>query len=166
MSARPERKKMCWNCEGNVNLNAENCPYCQSALYPQGEDSEKPIKQEYPSPYKPPRTDHSMSQSFAPSSPFTGKIAQEDSEENEHSEENDEISDIRHVSDTKNVVVTMGMLMGGLVFFIFGLLLLLYSSNGYLVLRWSNAYWFFYAGIGALMIFLGFYNLKNIDENE
>jgi hypothetical protein len=170
MSARPERKKMCWNCEGNVSLIAENCPYCQAALYPQEEETEKPVKQEYPSPYKLPRADRSMAKPSAPTSPFAEnfgeKNSEEENEEEDQAEEKDDIASIRHLSDAKNVVVTMSMLMGGLVFFLFGLLLLLFSSHGYLVLRWSNAYWFFYAGIGALMIFLGFYNLNNIDENE
>ncbi len=168
MNARPERKKMCWNCEGNVSLKADNCPYCQAALYPETEvDEVVQSKYEYPSPYKPPKSEFTMGQAMAPSSPFVGKSKEEVMSEDGNEEDEEGVDEeIMPFGDAKTIIVTMSMLMGGLVFFLFGLLLLLFSSNGYLVLRWNNDYWFLYAGLGTLMLILGFFNLKNVSEEE
>lgn len=159
MNARSERKKMCWNCEGSVSVKAENCPYCDAALYPDAEDP--PHKeQEYPSPYKPPRQNNFLQQSSAPPSPFA---ANEKTSEVKEKDERDEEDVEDKLSRPKEVLITMAMLMSGLVLLLFGLLLFAFSNSGYLVLRWSTAYWPIYASIGALMLCWGFYSLKNID---
>lgn len=37
------KKKMCWNCEGNISLEEDVCPYCRAAIIPRGE--EPPLKE-------------------------------------------------------------------------------------------------------------------------
>lgn len=49
MNAKP-KKKMCWNCEGNVNLHAEVCPYCRTSL----KQSPENLKSSSADPYPPP----------------------------------------------------------------------------------------------------------------
>ncbi|MGZ3633930.1 MAG: hypothetical protein ACXWM7_06595 [Parachlamydiaceae bacterium] len=29
------KKKLCWNCEGNVSLYEDTCPYCRASILPQ-----------------------------------------------------------------------------------------------------------------------------------
>lgn len=41
------KRKMCWNCEGNISLEEDVCPYCRASIIPRGEESSpKEISQE------------------------------------------------------------------------------------------------------------------------
>lgn len=33
-----DKRKMCWNCEGNISLEAEVCPYCRASIIPSMND--------------------------------------------------------------------------------------------------------------------------------
>ncbi|MBA3239216.1 MAG: hypothetical protein H0T62_12830 [Parachlamydiaceae bacterium] len=40
------KRKMCWNCEGNISLEEDVCPYCRAAIIPRGEEfSNKEVSQ-------------------------------------------------------------------------------------------------------------------------
>jgi hypothetical protein len=33
------KKKMCWNCEGNISLEEDVCPYCRASIIPHHHDN-------------------------------------------------------------------------------------------------------------------------------
>src|ERR1700682_6107444 len=94
MSGKPKRQKMCWNCEGNVNLDEENCPYCQVALFPQTDEDNSSHSHNFSPPYK--SENHLMSSSI-PKSPYGQQNSQtmtpDASEMDENAEEGEEPSD-------------------------------------------------------------------------
>ncbi len=36
-----DKKKLCWNCEGNVSLEQEICPYCRASIVPSIDDGQE-----------------------------------------------------------------------------------------------------------------------------
>lgn len=164
MSARPKRK-LCWNCEGNVQFGVEVCPYCGVSLTPGNEDSRDVKRANMPPPYK--RVSGSTEQGI-PKSPFATNPQSSMVEPTEQTEPEDteEIPE-KDKDDVKLVITTMAMLMGGGIFVLFGFILLLFSNEGYLQLRWSDAYWFVYVLIGLPMVYFGIQNLgKFTDSHE
>ena len=138
MSAVP-KKKLCWNCEGNVSREVDNCPYCGVYVYSgEQEDysnwnpdyhSEESKKDEIPEPiYRVPK-EHGV----------------EGEEDGADLTEATCFSSSDVLSHLKKEVFPLLFLMTGSVFFLFGVVLLLFSQNGTLVLQWQskNGYYFF-----------------------
>jgi hypothetical protein len=135
MSAVP-KKKLCWNCEGNVAKDIDNCPYCGVYLHASELEEEnhywnpsylsKENKEEVPSPlYHGANTEEqepiAMQEKGVSALEWTGAI-----------------------SHLKREVFPILFLMAGSTFFLFAIVLLLFSHGGTLTLQWeeSNAYYF------------------------
>ena len=162
MNARP-KKKLCWNCEGNVSLKAENCPYCGVSVV--GLSSE--ISSETPTP--PYRLVNPAQEPAIPVSPFADSDVDED-EDVESAPAHDEVAaqaplDVKD-DDSKKVVLVLTLLAAGSIFFIFGFALLLFSDEGYLSLHWNAAYWFVYLLLALPMLFIGFRKLNALTESN
>jgi hypothetical protein len=155
MNAKPKKKKLCWNCEGNVSVEAENCPYCAVYLSPSG-SSDKDL---HSPPYGKNQTETS---SEIPASPFASQdVAPSEATKNDLSENSGEGFELM-----KNIIQPLLLLLAGSVFFIFGLALLLFSHNGVFTLRWNGSYWFFYLLLGIPMLFFGWLSLQQLSEEE
>lgn len=122
MSAVPKRK-LCWNCEGHVLKDNHNCPYC--GVYLQGsEEEDLPL-------WRPVYT------------------TSEDEEEGwqDHktvSLPSPDFSTPSFVEHLRQGLLPLLLLMGGSVFFLFGVILLLFSENGTLVLQWNGDNWLYF----------------------
>lgn len=138
MSAVP-KKKLCWNCEGSVSREVDNCPYCGVYVYSgeqedysnwnAGYHSEDSRAGEIPDPiYRVPK-EHGI----------------ENNEDEVISSEASSFSSSDILTHLKKEVFPILFLMTGSVFFLFGVVLLLFSQNGTLVLQWQsqNGYYFF-----------------------
>ncbi len=55
----------------------------------------------------------------------------------------------------KELILPLGSLLFGLVFFLFGMMLLFFSHEGYLTLRWSSDSWYLYMGMSLPLVFAG-----------
>lgn len=136
MSAVP-KKKLCWNCEGNVSRQIDNCPYC--GVYLHAEELEE---------------NSSWNPSYQPSSkteeipaPIYQIQQEEEVEETEEIEEpvfnqeNQADSDLyswtQLTTQLRKDVFPILFLMMGSIFFLFGVVLYLFSQNGALVLQWQ-----------------------------
>lgn len=163
MSAKPERR-ICWNCEGNVQFSQDVCPYCQTSLDQAsldqiGHDTQPENLLRYAPPYR--LSDHISNGAVLPS-PFGPMEAQEPIENESEEEENDAITD-----EAKSMAITMALLMTGSILLLFSIALWLFSSNGYLVLQWNGRYWFLYLLTGVSMFYFGWRNLAYLsDENR
>lgn len=147
MSATP-KKKLCWNCEGRVALSEENCPFCgvylsSSALINQADENSTHI-----APYQ------NINDQTIPDSPYSNKNENEDSLSSEDSLEESH-------STSKSSLLALTLLLAGSIFFIFGLILLVFARQGTLTLQWNASYWFVYLGMSVILLFMGWRSLKN-----
>lgn len=147
------QKKMCWNCEGNVQLQDEVCPYCQTildnfdqltlntnlahgtALYPPAYDQSKII----------PATTFAL--------PST-----------EQADQDKQLLPRPHESSLLTMTIAMALLMTGLLFSIFALVLLVFAHNGKLILAWNSTYWYIYALLAMPLLFFGWRAIQNVEE--
>lgn len=157
MSATP-KKKLCWNCEGRVSLEEENCPYC--AVYLGPAPNEKGGGYD---PLAPPyRLVESEEEQEVPPSPYA---AHEPTKTGEQSAQ-EPVELETASSDLKRVVMPVAMLSAGAMFFVFGLILFVFSEEGTFTLTWNGEHWYYYLVFALPMLFLGWRSLQNFEEEE
>lgn len=142
-----QKTKLCWNCEGSVSVELENCPYCAVYLGPPegGDDLLDP-------PYR--MSEEGDQQ--APAAPYALEEAAD-----EQVKEAAQTS----VDEVKTVALPLAFLSLGTVFFMFGLVLLLFSHQGVLTLHWNGHYWFIYLFTALPMLFLGWRALNKLESD-
>lgn len=161
MTTRP-KKKMCWNCEGNVNLTDEMCPYCGVAVSQISLDSKEDNQSlQTSSSY---RLAKPSSNYNIPSSPYGIKETGVPKEAQNEPEEQPPVDLSEPENQSKTIVVTMALMMAGGVFFLFGWVLLLFAQNGYLTLRWNESLWYIYILLALPMLYFGYRNLQYLKE--
>ena len=158
MSAIP-KKKLCWNCEGNIVLDADNCPYCgvyvhspeidqandwSSSYYSEENNQEevpKPVYQLHPEQAEDEQPTETLDQAVKDSINYNSLFEQV----------------------KKDILPTM-LLMCGSIFFLFALVLLLFSSNGTLTLQWSERLWPYFISVALISFYFGWKYLLKIEE--
>ena len=147
-------KKLCWNCEGNVSLQDQSCPYCGVSLeiYPIA-GTASPMTSLTP-PYKfGVKGDESI-----PAPPYASQEPSEDNITTSETNESTSSSDIWLW--TASAILT---LFAGATFTLFGLILALFSNeHGTLVLSWESSYWYLYLLIGLPICYFGWKTLSKI----
>ncbi|MCP5469537.1 MAG: hypothetical protein H7A36_03420 [Chlamydiales bacterium] len=157
---KKNEKRICWNCDGEVSLHLERCPYCGVDISnPAPAHERTPYQaQEMGSPFQsaPPQEDDPYSFHPRPSPLAQENVAVSDKEWDESLEDPEE--EIAHTG--KRDVVALLLLLPGVVFLLFGLLLLFFSKEGTLTLHWSRNLAYFYF-LGAVpLIYLGWRAIK------
>ena len=66
---------------------------------------------------------------------------------------------VLHQEEGRGVVVPMLLLLPGVFFLLFSLILLLFSNHGLLTLQWKAQYWFIYAGVALPLLYFGWRSL-------
>lgn len=145
-----QKKKLCWNCEGRVSFEEENCPYCSVYL---GSVIDEGRKQDVLAP--PYQIVEEEGEQEAPESPYQ----MEDHSAMEEAPELDEAK-----SDMRQVVLPLGMLSAGSLFFLFGLMLLIFSDHGTLTLSWSADYWYLYVLLSLPALLFGWVSLGSSES--
>lgn len=137
--SKPEKKKLCWNCEGNVSRTAENCPYCAVYLNPEpAEEAEvKPL-------YSPQSNSGAI-----PKAPYSPQSSTQ--------EEEAPVVNLEGFQESlfRSIFLPITLLTAGLFSLLFALMLFLFSTNGVLTLEWDGEYWYFYAMAGVPLLFSG-----------
>lgn len=134
--AQNVKKKLCWNCEGNVARNLETCPYCGVYLNPQGADNKEDksdknlIKPPYPIQNS---KKASLKAGDIPKPPYVP-------EEKEEDEEEEEVLAAPQEPRANAFLYALLLILAGSQFALFGLMLYLFSDRGQLVLSWSQDY--------------------------
>lgn len=184
------KKKLCWNCEGTVDREAENCVYCGVYLHP---DDVELIEEEENSPqyaaeptvdeeieeddFEPPYTEESSSQNDnlmkrKPVTPYTSNPQDLDSREEELDEDFDEEAleklerPIQSSSEFKTIVLPIVFLVSGAFCFIFSLIMYFFANDGVFTLRWNANYWFIYILLSLPLLFVGWRTLRQIEERD
>lgn len=150
------KNRLCWNCEGSVSMAEEICPFCGVSVVPAS--LETPVTSNFAPPYAP----HDVHSGSIPPSPYTSyeETPRDHLKEAVQSIEEQEPS----LDEFKQTVQAVTLLLGGSVFFIFGLALMLFSSpDGVFVLRWDGTLWFMYTLVSIPLLLLGWRALLRLD---
>lgn len=142
------KKKLCWNCDGEVSWQQENCPYCAVYLNPNGEESANEL---FDPPYN---LEEPEEESVPPPSPYTTTTVENVASA---SIPNDVQKPLEKNEDIKSAFLPLTLLLSGIVFLFFGMALMFFSRNGVLTLRWDGTYWFVYVFLGAALLTYGGY---------
>lgn len=136
------KKKLCWNCEGNVSNSQETCPYCGVYLSPQGLN-EDPITT---SPFK-----KSKAEEEIPAPPY-----QPEAIHNENGAEAQEAEE--------NLLVPLAALMGGALLALFGLVIYFFSTNGRLTLSWDSDWGLIFLAVSLPLLYIGYRGALSIKQ--
>ncbi len=140
MSPIPKRK-LCWQCEGNVDFDEDNCPYCGVYLHLENsEDAEEERAVEehrFEPPYKIPL-------------------------EQENSAEMPQEARPALVSFIKPLL----FLLLGSTLLIFGFVLLLFNHHGVFTLQWNADIWYVYLLVALPLLWGGWNSLQGADSND
>lgn len=159
MSAVP-KKKLCWNCEGNISKEIDNCPYCGVYLHA--------TELEENSSWNP---SYSFSKTEEIPSPlYQIQQEQQDDEENKKGtssvDQETSFKGFYLITQLKRDLFPLLFLMMGSVFFLFGVVLLLFSENGTLTLRWQGNDGLYFLFFAFPLILFGWKFLQNLEENN
>ncbi|MFI0435050.1 MAG: hypothetical protein ACH350_04910 [Parachlamydiaceae bacterium] len=161
MSAVP-KKKLCWNCEGNVANNIDNCPYC--GVYLHAEEIEDD------SAWNPTYREKSTEEAVpTPLYQIKPQLEEHQSLENDqqiHAEHRDVSAWTSAFSQLKQDVFPILFLMMGSLFFLFGIVLLLFSQNGMFTLQWQERDGLYFLLFSIPAIIFGWIYLQRLDCND
>lgn len=150
-----QKKKLCWNCEGNVSVEDEACPYCGVSVIPASLEG---VSHSHTPPYQM----GSVQENVIPMPPYSSGSKQESKEDNEEGEGNSEEDEVS-VDEFKNIVISLLLLLAGSMFFLFGLTLALFSHNGVFTLQWNGSYWYVYSILAVPLLLFGWRALLKLD---
>lgn len=139
-----KRQKLCYNCEGEVDLDVIVCPFCAADLR-----AEKPEQQQAPlyRPVTPVRDPQPLYPQ--PSQVEAAPMPEEPVQQSSASEERSLLGPI--------VLLALGMHL-----LLLGLFLALFSHNGVVFLKWNARFWIAYVLVSAPMLFFGYRALSKI----
>jgi len=180
------KKKLCWNCEGSVNLESETCPYCGVSVIPATLEGQEISPMSQTTRFTPSysKTENDLFDNFIPASPYafqqpvrneshtksydeTEELDREIKEQNKNfTNKNHETKEIESEEGFGKTVIATTFLLSGSVFFLFGLALMLFSHDGLLVLEWDANFWFIYLAAAFPMLFFGLRALSKLEKTN
>lgn len=153
-----QKKKLCWNCDGRVAMEDENCPFCGVYI-----SSLNAGEQEKEGLFAPPYRVETEEEQPVHSAPYAKEEVQEEVQETAARGSSESTQPLLS-SDIKAAVLPLMLLLAGSVSLLFGIALMLFSEHGVLTLHWSGSYWFVYFILSFPMLFLGWRFLQQIEE--
>jgi hypothetical protein len=143
-------KKLCWNCEGNVEKEAVQCHYCGVTLKPSYEDDED-------------ETPASMSSNNKIASERSSRIS---ADENLDNSDWSNAGNSEKTAESHIISIPFALLLSGIVLFLFSFMLLFFSKDGVLILKWNSQYWFIYLMVALPLLLFGWKLLKSSEEQQ
>lgn len=155
-----KRQKMCFNCEGEIDLDVIVCPYCAADLREEKPEQpraslqanlqtgaknlgdQKTLASLYPSQYPPQPLQRTEA---APSEEAPEPAVQSSAEEKE-----------------KNIFGPIILFTLGAQLCLFGLLMVLFSHKGVMVLKWDARLWFLYVFASIPLLVFGYRALSKL----
>ena len=147
-----KRQKLCFNCEGEIDLDVIVCPFCAADLR-----EEKP-EQARSSAYPPKdfltysKNRETMQSLYPPQ--FPPKAQEEEAAPAE--------SVVQEEEKQKNVFGPTILLTLGVQLCILGLLMLFFSYKGVLILKWNAGFWALYLLASVPLFLFGYRNLSKL----
>lgn len=157
-----KRQKLCYHCEGEIDLDVIVCPFCAADLR-----VEKPeqMRSGYSSFSGGEKTQNlQTSESLYPSS-FPSRLETGGEEVLEREELPSASAEKQTSSDRLSKVICPTILFTlGIQLFVLGMFILLFSHKGIVVLKWDGALWFFYVLAACPLLYFGYRSLSKLDE--
>lgn len=161
--AAQTKKKLCWNCEGRVSFQDENCPYCGVYISPLGVGENENKESLFSPPYK---VDGQEEERHVPASPYPVNEEPEPTQTPEAVVPSSSKSENPFLSEeVRTIVLPLVLLLSGSAFFLFGIALLLFSQNGVFTLQWNGGSWYLFLLCALPMLFFGWRYLQQ-DNSE
>ncbi len=140
-----DRRKLCWECGGEVPQSAEQCPFCGAAFEvvstEEGETdaffSQSSGSADFYSDSEPPKPLYQ---------PIDESVPQE-----EVSDEEEEKAD----GSARQQLICLCFLIPGFALLLFGIIMFFFSQEGYLTLKWDASWGMFIFALSALFIYFG-----------
>jgi len=149
------KSKLCWNCEGRVPIEIEQCPYCGVSVQPlmvPGADLLAP-------PYA-----RAQAEEAIPDAPYQTDESQEaDGDSQESTEKRTSPWRLR---EARRFILPLIALQTGVVFSFFSIALLLFSQKGVLTLQWRGDIWYLYLLVALPLLIVGFISLLHWSEDS
>ncbi len=154
-----KRQKMCYNCEGEIDLDVIVCPFCAADLREERLEQSQSVYQPFGSPAK--LHNQQTSQSLYPP-PLASRL---EVSADELAEELPTPSSDAPVSQERlsrvicpTIVFTLGIQM-----FLLGMFILLFSHKGVVLLKWDGTFWFFYVLASCPLLYFGYRSLSRLE---
>ena len=181
-------QKQCWKCEEIIHNNAEECPYCgtdfftspsKNTLSSTSNPTPPPFQEElHQSTEAPPPPFHSSEFIEQESSKdplvmnnFSSDLDSSDSNNNRGSSDNSDTTNTSSKTSAltlnpKVTVLPLVLLTTGSVFFLFGLVLFLFSTDGKFTLQWNGNFWPLYLLSSFPLFYFGWNYLQELENKE
>jgi hypothetical protein len=151
-----KRQKLCYNCEGEVDLDVIVCPFCAADLREEKPELQRNSFSAALSSVKQLNTEQSL---YPP--PYSER--QPVAEARSYMEQ-PQIAPVEEEEPTalKNMLVPIVLLTCGMHLFILAVALLLLSDQGTLVLKWDARFWILYLIASLPLMVFGYRSLSKV----
>jgi hypothetical protein len=153
-----KRQKLCYNCDGDIDLDVIVCPFCAADLR-----EEKPeLKEASPKSYMMRQMSHSLYpppypiREEEPSKPLQELPTERPAPIIRASVEEGLEDDLEPSERVATVVGPVLLFTLGVMLSLLGLLLVLCSQNGQVVLKWDASLWFLYLFASVPFLIFGY----------
>ncbi|MFA6119503.1 MAG: hypothetical protein WCT85_00315 [Parachlamydiales bacterium] len=151
-----QRTKLCPNCDGRVELDANICPFCGNSILERNDTkNQKAAADNKTSSYE-----DTLSSLYPP--PYKPKSMEAVANFSEDQESSDE-EETEKTANVKSALIPTILFWIGINILTFSLILLFFSHDGILQLEWNAKFWFFYAIMALPLLYFGFKGLKEVD---
>ena len=143
-----KRQKLCYNCEGDVDLDVIVCPFCAADLREEKPEQRNLLRED------PSLHTKAQDSLYPPSSP--PRVRQEEllQEEMIQSDEEDQ---------KKSPYMPIFLLALGSQLLLLGVFMLFFSKDGVFTLKWDAHFWYFYV-LSSIPLFI--FGLKSLKLSE
>ena len=143
-----KRQKLCHNCEGEIDVDVIVCPFCAADLREEKPEQKTPsynptlrnlhdqetMQSLYPPPYKTP------SEEVAATATIPAQVEKKE----------------------KNIFTPTILFTLGVQLCLLGLLMLLFSHKGLVILKWDARFWFLYVAVSIPFLAIGYKSLSKL----
>lgn len=178
------KKKLCWNCDASVPLDSETCLYCGVGVTSAISEEDEEPKVAMPPPLYGKLPGRGALAAQAPSNPPQNHVKEPQIAVNKkrvippqtgvrpkppvmklREEASTDIpQEALSIQRQPNTMLSLFLLLGGSTFFLFGLVILLFSDQGALILRWNRDQALIYLGLGCVFLLAGWRFILRIEE--
>ncbi len=148
-----KRQKLCHNCEGEIDIDVIVCPFCAADLR-----EEKP-EQKFSSYVSSTQqmNQKQTTQSLYPASSMHREELPQNAQEAIETSVEETLEEKKNTMFAPTILFTLGVQL-----FIFGLLMLLFSHKGTVILKWDARFWFFYVLGSIPFLIFGYKTLSKL----
>ena len=156
-----KRQKLCYNCEGEVDLDVIVCPFCASDLREEKPELQRSAFSASVSSVKQLNTE----QSLYPPSYIEREVVEQRTYTEQRPSLDSQIPEIEEEIEpagVQNMLVPVVLLTCGMHLFMLALALLFLSDQGMLILKWDARFWILYLIASAPLMVFGYRSLSKL----